>query len=99
MKLNSKRYWELVRLMAERLNSDGCSGVPEFYHDCCLEHDIHYRTHFTLLNQPISRSEADRLFRKCMQQRSSFGVWSPMAWWRWIGVRMFGKRAYEQSRT
>ncbi len=31
-----------VRKEAEKIQSDGCSCVPDFYKDCCLIHDLSY---------------------------------------------------------
>lgn len=87
-------YWARVRQRAAELGSDGCSGVLDVYLDACLEHDIHYRTHRRLDGSPITRKEADALFRQRMQERSLFGAFSPMAWWRWLGVRAFGASAW-----
>lgn len=43
-------YWDAVREWAKVLNSDGCSGPTlPVYVDACYEHDIHYRTHRTLV--------------------------------------------------
>jgi hypothetical protein len=39
------RYQTLIRIAAEVLHSDGCSGVSELYHSACLEHDWWYRSH------------------------------------------------------
>ena len=82
-----------VRTRAAELRSDGCSGpaLDAFHRDACLEHDVHYRTGQTLDGQPISRPEADALFRRRMQAASIFGPLSPMAWWRWTAVRLFGR--------
>ena len=91
---NDAAYWAAVRARAAELKADGCSGVPEFYRDCCMNHDIHYRTHKTLEGEPITRAEADARFRRCMQDRSRFGKSSPMALWRWLGVRLFGRKAW-----
>lgn len=91
-------YWDAVRKRAAELQSDGCSHVTQAFLDCCLEHDIHYRTGHTLLGVKITREEADRLFRKCMQQRSMFKYFSPMSWWRWMAVRVFGASSYASKR-
>ena len=88
-------YWLLVREKASRLGSDGCSGVPDFYLDACLEHDCHYRTHMWLDEEPIFKSEADERLRQVIQSRSAFGVMSPMSWWRWFAVKSFGKKAWD----
>ena len=69
-------YWEAIRARAKELQSDGCSRVTSMYLDCCLEHDIYYRTGKTLNGKEISREEADKIFRECMQSRSIFKVFS-----------------------
>lgn len=74
--------------------SDGCSGVPDFYLDCCIIHDWFYRTHRDLDGTPITRAEADRRLKKCIQSESMFGAFSPMAWWRYHAVKRFGKKAW-----
>ena len=83
-------YWERVRQRAAELGSDGCTLVTELYQDCCLEHDIAYRTGRDLDGHPITRAQADQRFRQCIQARSPLGRFSPLAWWRWAGVRLFG---------
>lgn len=88
-------YWDRVRARARELGSDGCTAVPDFYLDSCLEHDIHYRTHAWLDGSPITRSQADQRFREVIQSRSWFGVASPMSWWRWAGLRLGGDAAWE----
>lgn len=96
--MSNNEYWQKVREEAAKLEADGCSGVPDFHLDCCLEHDIHYRTRFTIDGQPISRRKADARFRKCIQSRSKFGKMSPMSWWRWAGVRIFGRSAWKGNK-
>ena len=88
-------YWDAVKERADELKADGCSKVTEAYRSCCLEHDIHYRTHKTIYGDDISRTGADARFRQCMQDRSRFGKSSPMSWWRWAGVRLFGGKAWK----
>ena len=92
-----EKYWSWIRWLAERLKSDGCTVVSEMYHECCLEHDIAYRTghdprelYYKGRVVPISRRETDARFRKCMQSRSKLGRFSPVSWFRWLGVRAFG---------
>ncbi len=63
-----------------------------------IEHDIHYRTGATLAGVEISRAEADKIFRECMQARSIFWIFSPMSWWRWAAVRLFGVGSYASKR-
>ena len=91
MSTNS-HYWDHVYAKAAELNSDGCSYASEAFHQCCVEHDCHYRLGTRLNGTPITRREADKRFRECMQMRSRFGFFSPMAWWRWAAVRLFGDK-------
>jgi hypothetical protein len=88
-------YWERVRERANDLESDGCSGVPDFHLDCCLEHDIAYRTGATVDGAPMTRAAADARLRRCIQSRSAAGVLSPMSWWRWLAVRLFASRSFK----
>lgn len=76
---NSPAYWDQVRTKARELNSDGCTGVPEFKQDACFEHDIHWRTGITLDGTPISLWHANTVFR----WRIHF---LPMAWWIYLAV-------------
>lgn len=48
---------------------------------------------------PITRAEADARFRRCHQNRSRFGRWSPMAAYRWLGVRWRGGKAWDSHRA
>ena len=84
-------YWERVRARAAELNSDGCSGVADIYLDCCYEHDIAYRTGKAFEGDRTTRAQDDARFRECIQEHSSFGRFSPVSWWRWLGVRILGR--------
>lgn len=104
------KYWIRIKELAEDLHSDGCTGVSQFRAKACLEHDVHYRTGRWWFvsrltgrlspGEPITRKEADHRFRVVLQRMSRFGRWSPMAWWRWAGVRIlpFTKRAWKNYR-
>jgi hypothetical protein len=84
--------WTRVRTLAASLGSDGCTGVSELYHPCCELHDCLYRTGVSWRDgTPVTRAHADQAFRQCMQQRSPFKAASPVAWLRWLGVRLFGR--------
>ena len=87
--------YEEVRKRAKELNSDGCSGVADFYIDCCYLHDILYRTGKDIDGKPVTRAEADAALRKCIQERSRFGRLNLMSWWRWIGLRLLGGHAWK----
>lgn len=90
-------YWRKVRVIADLLGSDGCSGVPEFYHDACLEHDIHYRTHRFIQSGEVDKATADYIFRRRIQQRSRLGRLSPVSWWRWWAVKRWGGKAWSRG--
>lgn len=107
-------YLAWIRSEATLIDTDGCSSVSGLRMDCCLEHDVsfffgkdprdayrHERTGSYMPWEdaaPITFDEANRRFRKCHQVRSKFGQWSPMAWWRWAGVALFSREAWERHR-
>ena len=91
------RYKATVRQIASALNSDGCSGVPDFYIAPCLEHDIHFRTHQTVGGRSITFEEAKHWVGERIKAESGLGRLSPMAWWRERGVALFGRRAWEHD--
>jgi len=91
-------YAARVAKRAIELNSDGCSGVLDLYLPSCFEHDVHYRTHhYILVDLEMDRRTADWIFRGRIQELSSFGIFSPVSWWRWLGVRVFGRSAWKSS--
>lgn len=47
----------------------------------------------------IDREEADWRFQQCHRNRSRFGNYSPMAFWRWLGVRLGGQAAWDKHRA
>ena len=91
-------YWKAVEVRAAELATDGCSGptlpVRVF---ACREHDIHYRTHKTIFGRPVTRKQADVVFRERHQAVSWFGYASPMAWWRWAGLRIGGGPSWDHD--
>lgn len=99
-------YYQWVRAEAEKLGADGCTGVPDFHRDCCLEHDLAYRTGMDPRAAfesgqwalSISRAEADARFRTCNQKRSLLGWFAPMAWWRWAAVRLLAAKAFKGTK-
>lgn len=93
------RDWDRIRQRAQALGSDGCTVVTELYRDCCLLHDILYKTGVDPdTGLPVTRAQADRIFRQCMTSRSRFGSLNPVAWWRYLGVRLFGRFFRQESR-
>jgi len=86
--VDDKAYWKKVKLVAKALKSDGCTGVADIYLPACWEHDIHCRTGQTVFGKKIKPSEEDWIFHERIQEMSPLGVFSPMAWWRYAGVRL-----------
>lgn len=85
-----------IKRISQYIQSDGCTGVPEFYHAECVKHDFYYRTHVDFAGMAITKSVADKRFRKGIQRKSWLGVLSPMSWWRWLGVQFpAAQRAWE----
>ena len=94
-KLTESDYAEIGEFVA----TDGCSGVPDFYLNCCIIHDFYYRTHRNLNATRITKGTADKRLRDCIMRGSVFRSLSPMAWWRYWGVRGFGKKAWFHNET
>jgi hypothetical protein len=84
-------YQDWVKETAAVFGSDGCSFVGSAYRWCCLEHDIAYRSGLQRDGTPVTKAEADKRFRSCIQRKSPFGWWSPLAWIRWLGVKLYTK--------
>lgn len=76
--------------IAKEIKSDGCTGVLEIHHNCCVVHDLGYRKGVDVYGRPVTRREVDAEFRRCNQRNSPLGRFSPDAWIRWAGVRVFG---------
>lgn len=103
---NDEIYWVRVEAMAELLETNGCSGPARLtqwlsYHlpwlcwvrdreKYCWEHDIHYRIDVWVDGVAITRREADVVYLWRHQRRSIFGVVTPMGWWRFGALRLFG---------
>ena len=88
--MKDEQYWNRVRKWAAEAHSDGCTLVTQLFKDCCYEHDHAYRTGKNVFGYPVSRRDADATFRKCIQSKSKLGVFSPISWIRWAGVRIGG---------
>jgi hypothetical protein len=96
--LENKIYWERLRRWAELYGSDGCTGVPEYYHESCVEHDYHYRYAKTMYGDDVSFEQANQRFRDAIQMRSRLRWFSPVSWVRWLGVKYFGKHIWNAHR-
>lgn len=83
-------YHDQLKALAESIDSDGCTQGTDVHIECCWEHDWAYVTGTTPRGVPTTKAEADRRFRDCNQAHSSLRWLSPMAWWRWTAVHLFG---------
>jgi hypothetical protein len=108
------QYWNWVGSQAALIDSDGCSVVSGLHVSCCFEHDLGYyfardpRDAYLkelcgsldpwLDAKPIDRATVDARFRRCQQNRSVFGQWSPVAWYRWAAVRLRGQSRWDRHR-
>ncbi len=85
-----------VDRIAAFINSDGCTGVPDFYKNGCILHDWCYRTHLDFSGNGIQKDTADRLLRDYIRSKSLFGKFSPMAWWRWRAVKYVAEKPWDR---
>lgn len=113
--VNLTTYWQWVRAEAALIDSDGCSAVTGMKIECCFEHDLGYyyakdahdayrswrmgRVDVWTDALPIDRMKTDARFRRCLQYHSKWGMWSPMALWRWLGVRWKAQKAWDSHRA
>lgn len=87
---DDRMYWSIVREWAETSGSDGCTHALELRVSACHEHDYHCVYHETMYGARITSAQAAWRFRQVLAWQSSVGVFSPMSWWRWAAVRLFG---------
>lgn len=97
--MSDSAYWLRVRDRADELGADGCTCGSAAMRNCCLRHDVHYRTHQHMDGRPITQREADDQFLACMQARSIVGWWSPLGWFRYAVVRLFGAPRYAERKA
>ena len=96
-----KAYVRRIRKEAYIIGSDGCTGVPDWFLDVCLEHDLHYAYHWDMLTGArMTKEDADIYLKWGIQYFSFFGRLSPMAWWRYTALSKkkglgLGSRAWE----
>ena len=84
----TEEEWQIVRRNATEQQTDGCTRGTQAYLDCCYLHDTLLRTQRSWKDgRDVSKAEADLALRVCIQRRSVFGKWSPMAWWRLVAVK------------
>lgn len=87
-------WWDTLTQKALAINADGCTKVTQAFKPCCFLHDL-------LWSQARNEDEfktADQLFRRCIQQRSRLGRFSPLSHIRYVGVRTFGRWFFRPRR-
>jgi len=94
LKKGQKPSMEYFKALEDVIKSDGCTVVLEVYHNCCVQHDLGYRFHIDCYGNSVTRDKVDAKFRCCMQDCSKIRWFSPMSWWRYAGVRLFGRFFY-----
>lgn len=91
-------YRDELEAWAKSVGSDGCSWPATQVHQvCCWGHDYAYFSGKTPRGVPVTKAEADQLFRDCLQRHSSFRWLSPMSWWRWLAVSWFGQGVWTET--
>lgn len=100
------KYRKWLEEEGAKVGSDGCTGVAEVYHHCCIEHDLAYRHHKDprvayLIGwddcSEMKRSIADQHFKQCIQLSSPLKKWSAMAYWRYFAVRLAGWYSWKKN--
>ena len=100
-------YLTWLRAEASEIDADGCTGVTGARRECCRQHDVEFfygkdaHHAYRLMKRgvsdywqqanPIDFDTANAKFRRCLQARSCFGQYSPLAIWRWLGVKFLPK--------
>ena len=86
-----------IKALNHVIESDGCTGVKDYYKDCCIIHDLGYRWHIDPWGRKVTRAQVDEAFRLCIQSRSKLGKFSPVSWARWSAVRLIGRFFYTKD--
>jgi len=106
--------WAFVEHEAELIKTDGCSKVSGAFRRRCRLHDLAYfygkdpvdaykryiagDLNYWANAAPITKAQADADFRRGMQADSPLGFFSPVALWRWAGVKLAGQAAWDAHR-
>lgn len=91
---NAPGWWDTLTQKALAIHADGCTKVTQAFKPCCLLHDVLW----SLCKTEDEFLTADRLFRRCIQQRSRLGRFSPLSHIRYFGVRTFGRWFFRPRR-
>lgn len=60
----NEEHWAKVRARAKALGTDGCTGVADWYIDCCYEHDIACATGMDIHGNATNWAEAAARLRR-----------------------------------
>ena len=108
-------YWTFIENEAALIKTDGCSKVSGAYRKHCRVHDLSYyhaadpvdAFKLYLGGDPdywwhaarVTKEGADAAFRRGIQSDSALGFFSPVAAWRWLGLKIGGQRAWDSHRA
>lgn len=99
--MRTMSYWDRVKALAWALKGDGCSKAPDlFYHSCCDEHDIAYRTGATVDGKRLTRKQADARFLACLKKNGKIPILGTLIlpYIYWSMVRLFGESAWDNDK-
>ncbi len=85
-----------LTMLGKRMNmsNDGCSNAPDLnFGECCKEHDYYYRNEEFVTG--VSRAEADKRLRKCIQCHWKLPI---LPWVFWSMTRCFGWIPWNKNR-
>ena len=94
--LDDVAYTDRVRRKAHALDSDGCTGVVDWYVVGCWDHDVAYATHADVDGVPITFELANLRLRWSIQHWSF--DWNPQAWVRYAVVSAIGRHYWDRFR-
>ncbi len=80
---------EYIEELSQAIESDGCTGCPDIFHECCIIHDLGYRFDIDPWGKTVTRDEVDAGFKNCMCGSNWFGKICSL--WRYPAVRILGK--------
>lgn len=108
-------YWDFIEDEAALIHTDGCSKVSGAYRKHCRVHDLAYyygvdpvdayrqyqegEPEYWLIARRITKADADAAFRRGIQSDSPAGFFSPLAAWRWLGLKLAGRKAWDTHRA
>jgi hypothetical protein len=84
------------RRIAEFIKSDGCTGVPDWFLNGCIQHDWGFRTHRDFEGNWVTEHEVNGWLKEYVQKRSWLGRWSLVAFVRYQFLeKLLPKRVWD----